>query len=203
MRNKAWMLAGALVLPFNAAMAADDEASVAGTGQPLWARWQGRLSLGVNSAPWRLGADTPLPRLSNATLMGDYYFGSALTGPSLLGGLRATGGLIFGSRSMSNTGQPSLATGDSFSVGSRSFGQTAAPYSVDPYGDTTTQPYFGFGYTGLAVRSGLSFSADLGLLARSMAGGAGRASLASQSLDDSIRQMRMTPMLQLGVSYAF
>lgn len=200
MRNTAFMLAGALaLLPLTAAIAADGDVTM--PGHPTWARWQGRLSLGVADTPWRLGADAPPARLSHASLMGDYFFGQSLTGTGLLGGFRATSGIVFGSRAMPSTGQANLASGNSFSISSRTFGQTAPLNAIDPNGDTVTQPYLGFGYTGLSVRNGLSFSADLGLLARGAS--TGRAALASQTLDDQIRQMRMTPLFQLGVSYSF
>ena len=203
MYTTTWMLAGTLALTTTAVIAAD--AGGAGSGQAPWARWQGRLSLSTPSTPWRLGADSPVAKFSSASLMGDYYFGRSLASPSLLGGFRATTGLIFGPRSTLSTGQPSLATGNAFSVGNRAIGQPVAPYTNDPGGETTSATYLGVGYTGLAVRSGWSFSADLGLLAPG-AGGAsrwGRSVNNSQSLDDAIRQMRMTPLLQLGASYAF
>jgi hypothetical protein len=61
-------------------------------------------------------------------------------------------------------------------------------------------PYLGIGYSDASLRGGWGFSADLGLAAQSF--GAAR-SLGSQSLDDTIRDMRLTPVLQLGVSYRF
>ena len=50
-------------------------------------------------------------------------------------------------------------------------------------------PYIGLGYTGLAPRSGWGFSADLGLGLRGWEG--------------AMRQVDLTPMLQLGVRYSF
>jgi len=58
----------------------------------------------------------------------------------------------------------------------------------------------GVGYTGLSVRSGWSFSADLGLVAQNPGG---LKLIRSQSLDDAVREMRLAPLLQFGVSYAF
>ncbi len=206
MRTSAWMLAGAFVLPSGAALAADgDDPAAASSTQIPWARWQGRLSLGTLSEPWRLGADRAAPKLASASLMGDYYFSRSLIGPKQLGGFRATSGLVFGARSVLSTGQPGLAAGSGFSVGSRAFDPTAMPYANDSANETATLPYLGVGYTNLSVRSGWSFSADLGLIGQG-AGSAvrlGRAFNSSQSLDDAIRDMRMTPLLQLGVSYAF
>lgn len=203
MQTNAWMLVGALAFPTLPASAVDLDGTAA--AQAPWARWQGRLSLGTNSTPWRLGAEAPASKLSSASLMGDYYFSRSLAGPTLLGGFRATTGLVFGSRAALGAGQPSLASGNAFSAGTRSFSQPLAPYTADATGDPGAATYLGVGYTGLAVRSGWSFSADLGLLAPN-AGAAsrwGRALNNSQVLDDAIRQMRMTPLLQLGAAYSF
>ncbi len=206
MRNSAWMLAGVIALGAAPVLAADGDNGVAsGSGEFLLARWQGRLSLGTASAPWRLGADNPAPTLSSASLMGDYYFSRWLTGPQSLGGFRATSGLIFGPRSLLGTGQPGFAPGSTFSIGTRAISRAVAPYAGDPAGDSATLPYLGFGYTGLSLRNGWSFSADLGLVAQNANGAArlGRGLYGGQSLDDAVRDLRMTPLLQLGVSYSF
>jgi hypothetical protein len=199
------MLAGAFALTAAPALAADADSASPGSSQLPWARWQGRLSLGTTSTPWRPGADNPAPSLSSGSLMGDYYFSRWLTGPQGLGGFRATSGLIFGPRSLISTGQPGFATGSAFSIGTRSIGRAATPYAGDPAGDNATLPYLGFGYTGLSLRNRWSFSADLGLVAQSAGGAArlGRSLYGNQSLDDAVRDLRMTPLLQLGVTYSF
>ena len=204
MRDSAWMLAVALTFTAVPALAIDGDGAMPGSSQLPWARWQGRLSLGTTSAPWRPG-DTAAPTLSSASLMGDYYFSRWLTGPQGLGGFRATSGLIFGPRAMPSTGQPGFATGGAFSIGSRPIGRAAMPYPGDQASDNATLPYVGLGYTGLSVRSGWSFSADLGLVAQGAGGAArlGRSLYGSQSLDDAVRDLRMTPLVQLGVTYAF
>ena len=74
----------------------------------------------------------------------------------------------------------------------------------DARNDPSALPYVGVGYSGLAGRSGWSFSADFGLMAL----GAGNAvrlgrSGAYQGLDDLVRELRLTPVLQVGASYAF
>ena len=63
----------------------------------------------------------------------------------------------------------------------------------------------GVGYTGLSVRGGWSVSADLGLVAQNPSNAVrlGRLFGSGQNLDDMVRDLRMTPMFQLGVSYAF
>ena len=197
MRKTVWILAAALGLIAAPALALDGESLSLNPDQLPWARWQGRLSLGTSTPGGRLGLDS---RVSSANLMGDYYFGRSLFGLTSAGGFRATSGLLFGPRSSLTIGQPSLSAGGAFSIGSRLFGQGAAASVVDTPADNTTLPYLGVGYTGASARSGWSFSADLGLVAQSPGG---IKVIRSQSLDEAIRDMRLAPLVQLGVSYAF
>lgn len=204
MRKTAWMLAWSLLaaLPSSPVMAADGNGLRAGTNQDRWTGWQGRLSLITSSDPWRLGVEAPAVKLNSASLMGDYYFGRSLAGPNQFGGLRATSGLIFGPRWALGAGQSAGANGSAFSIASRPIGRAPLPSAGDAVSEgNATLPYLGIGYTGLSPRNGWGFSADLGLIAKSP-GGALRFG-GSQSLDDVIRDMRMTPLLQLGVSYSF
>jgi len=137
--------------------------------------------------------------------MGDYYFTRSLPGLGTQGGFRATSGLIVGPRSQAWSGQPGFGAATAFSLGNR-LTLGAAPSSRDPSTEsTTTLPYLGVGYTGLSTRSGWGFSADLGLLAQYPGNAVrfGRSFSSGQSLDDTIRDLRMTPMFQLGVSYSF
>ena len=208
MRNVAWMLAGLTALGTSSAIAADSQGQTSGADQVQWARWQGRLSLGSSVAPWRLGVESAATRFNSASLMGDYYFSRSLTNGTRLGGFRATSGLIIGPKGTLGalgTGQPSGAAGGAFTIGSRSYGASALPYGIDATTDTATVPYLGVGYTNLSVRSRWGFSADLGLVGQSSNNGArlGRALTGGQSLDDVIRDMRLAPMFQLGVSYSF
>lgn len=202
MRKTAWMIAGALAaLPLASAMSAEGDGLRAGTNQAPWARWQGRLSLVTAADPWRLGVEGRAVKLSSASVMGDYYFGRSLTGPNQLGGVRATSGLIFGPRYALSTGQPGWATGGPISIGSRSVGRAPMPYASDASSENATLPYLGIGYTGLSPRNGWGFSADLGLVGKTA--GNGLRTGGGQSLDDTIRDMRMRPLLQLGASYSF
>lgn len=202
MHKTVWMLTAmaALAVLAGPAHAADGDRLTLNPDQLPWARWQGRLSLGTttdNTA--RPGLEAK--RLSAASLMGDYYFGRSLAGPGSAGGFRATSGLIFGPRALlTSTGQPGLSAGHSFSIGSRLFGQTALPSANDTAGDNATLPYVGVGYTGLSGAGGWSFSADLGLLAQTPAG---LKLVRGQNLDDAVREMRLAPLVQVGVSYAF
>ena len=201
MKTTAWMLTVLLAAPAQAA----DETSLRPTdGTQAWAQWQGRVSIGATAPRWRTASnaqDYAAQRPSNLSLVGDYYLSHALNGPAVAGGMRATGGVILGPRSQAFASLPGAGTGGSFSIGSRLFGAAPMPHSNDTVGDNATLPYLGLGYTGLSARSGWSVSADLGLIAQSP-GNVVRLGR-GQSLDDVVRELRLAPMLQFGMSYSF
>ena len=193
MQKLTWMIFGLLAAAASAVQASDGDGITASTEQLKWARWQGRMAFGAEPAGLRL---------NTVSLMGDYYFIGSLAGSRRAGGFRATSGLLVGPRTQSWLGQPGLSAGSAFSVGTQAFGQTAAlPAAGDTLSDTATLPYLGLGYTGLSLRGGWSFNADLGLVARSPGNVVkfGR----SQSLDDTVRELRLAPLLQFGMSYSF
>lgn len=67
---------------------------------------------------------------------------------------------------------------------------------------THVWPYLGVGYTGLSRRSGWGFVADVGLVAhgpRDLATPVGQ----SASLEDVVREITLSPVLQLSVRYSF
>lgn len=187
-------IASAVVLSLSAlltlpALAAERDA------QP---RWQARLQL--------QGADTsqdnrPLlggSRLLSANLLGDYYLtGSGISG--LGGGLRATGGLLLGPLSMSqSSGGLALGQGP-VSAGRRSLALSGPDaYALEPSANLS---YLGIGYTGRVLGGGLSFSADLGLMSGSMGLRLGRSS--AQGMEDAMRDLRFKPLLQLGLAYSY
>jgi hypothetical protein len=73
----------------------------------------------------------------------------------------------------------------------------------DPTADTTlTWPYLGVGYSGSSMRYGLNFSADLGLAAQNP-GAIRFGRVGTSGLDDFARELRLMPVIQLGVSYRF
>jgi hypothetical protein len=159
-----------------------------------WPRWQARL--GITTAPQDSSAQ-PRTTLEGAGLLGDYYF----TGPGfakgiITGGFRATSGLFTGTRSTA-IATPVLPSreGSSFTLNSRA--RMAPDASNDAAGAV---PYLGIGYTGLSLRGGWGFSADVGLVGSGVR--LGRANSGTQA-DELLRELRLTPMLQLGVSYSF
>ena len=174
-----------------------------------WARFQGRISYAA-TAPV---AATPLApsdgtglQVQGMSLMGDVYFGSSR---SSAGGFRATSGLIYGSRtSLAGMSAMAPASGGLLNIDRRLFGASATGLAsaVDPVTESSgTLPYLGVGYSSLASRSGWSFSADLGLVSLAPANAVrfGRVFGGSQNLDDVVRDMRLTPVIQLGASYSF
>ena len=198
MPKTAWMLVALVGLAVMPALAADGEGLRADPDRIPWARWHGRLSVD-SSAPAQAGLDAAPLKLGSASVMGDYYFSRSM-GTGSAGGFRATSGLIFGPRALLSTGQPGLAAASPFSIGTRLFGSGPGATARETSGEVATLPYMGVGYTGLSVRNGWSFSADLGLVAQNPGG---LKLIRSQSLDDAVREMRLAPLLQFGVSYAF
>jgi hypothetical protein len=149
-----------------------------------WPRWQPRLEL-TNLSGTRLGpTGTDASPTLRAALLGDYDLGDfGLALPGTLGRFRATSGLIFGLKGPAATLQP-WAVNDSL------------PPSA---------PYIGLGYTGWLARTGLSFTADVGLTA-DYPGGTwrlGRALLGNQGSDATLRELRLQPRLQLGMQYSY
>ena len=150
--------------------------------------------------------------INSLSVMGDYYFARSLAGPKSVGGFRATSGLIFGPRSQLSSSQPYLAGVNSFSIGNRLFGPSSSPYAVNAVDDATTLPYLGLGYTGYAGYTGLAgrgawrFNADLGMVTHGLgtAVNPGRMFGSGQKrLDESLRDLRLTPLFKMGVSYSF
>lgn len=160
-----------------------------------WDNLKGRLSM--SAAPplrsdFSMPVDSEANRINSVAVMGDYY----VTRPSLssTGGLRATSGVLLGTRSP--------LWGSPWSMDRR---QLPLP-SLDAWStESTTTPYVGMGYTGISAKSGWAWSADLGVMALNPRSAVrlGRVVGGSQSLDDTVREMRLAPVLQLGVSYAF
>ncbi|MBL8304771.1 MAG: hypothetical protein JNM26_18615 [Ideonella sp.] len=173
-----------------------------------WPRWQGRMqALAATSWWWRPspldGHDAPGQRLESFSLLGDYYFLRNAPGLRARGGFRATSGLIIGTptnRVLSGYGQGPGGPG----LSARALAAGMAG-SADASGAATTVPYLGVGYSSASERGGWGFSADVGLVARSPGSAVklGRVFSGNQPLDDLLREMRLSPLLNVGVSYSF
>lgn len=187
-------LARAAVLSLSALVAASAWAD--GDATP---RWQARLQLsaadvGSDTTP-RLGGS----RILSANLLGDYYLTrSGFSG--LGGGLRATGGLLLGPLSLSqSSGGLALGNGP-VAAGRRSLSAGSLDaYALEPSANLS---YLGIGYTGRVHGSGLAFSADFGLMSGTYGGlRLGRSS--AQGFEDAMRDLRFKPLLQLGLAYSY
>ncbi len=153
-----------------------------------------------------LGPDTDAPLA--ASVLGDYYFSVSPT-PQLfsLSGFRASSGLLIrqpgvslsdlalSSRSAAAFGVPSHLMLDS----------VPSPLTETGGGQYSTLPYVGLGYSGIHAKSGWGFWADVGLVVRNPGNvlGFGRVVSGAQSADDLVRELRLTPLVQLGVNYSF
>lgn len=169
-----------------------------------WPQWQARVSLGAAATPGAgLAGSSGAPhRVVAANLLGDYYFsplGQGLTAS----GFRATSGLLVGNAPLGAFTSP-VRLGSPFSVGRASlWSGDGSPESAEPQ---TTLPYIGLGYSRLALQGGWGFSADLGLVAHNPSGAwqLGRALFGpARGLEDAVRQMRLAPVVQVGVRYTF
>lgn len=170
-----------------------------------WPRWQGRLSMSSASPAWTRTFGPANPGVSGLTLMGDYYLTGSLLGAQRAGGFRATSGVVIGPRSLAAANLGAGSSGGGFNVDRRTTGQTTSVLPGDSSVDAPTLPYLGIGYTGLSPRGGWSFNADLGVVSLNPGNAVklGRWLGGGQSLDDMVRDMRWSPVVQLGVSYSF
>lgn len=163
--------------------------------EPPWPRWQARLELVGAPAPHRLAIDDAAGAVSGARLFGDYYFlGLPASLGGFAGGLRATTGLTVGAHRLATGMPPGVGgSGLAWRGGSGLPGADAA---------STSLPYLGLGITGLSLRGGWGISADIGLAGYGSGLRPGRAADLNAA-EEVLRELRLTPVLQLGVSYAF
>lgn len=181
------------------------------TADVVWPRWQGRMLATTASAWWRPMAgderDGAGLRLESLSLLGDYFFSSGPTTTGSLAGFRATSGLIFGTPS--NRVLSGIGPGSSVRPRGPAAGLTATGAGFagsDTLGPgPSTVPYLGLGYTSGSVKAGWGFSADVGLVARSPGSAVklGRVFSGNQPLEDMLREMRLSPLFNVGVSYSF
>ena len=162
-------------------------------------RAEQRLQLGPVQLALTVSEPGTAPR---AQLFGDYY----LTGPGfgqgdIAGGLRITSGLVIGAAGprRTNQGLPPLRLGEV------PRGPSSLRLGPDPDSSRVALPYVGLGYTSLSVRDGWGFSADIGLGGRAPGERLrlGRSGPSTAQVENVLDDLRLAPVLQLGVSYAF
>ena len=183
-----------------------DTVGTTGASAPLaplnWGRLQGRMAFASPTTPLRtdLQASEAAFRVRSLSLMGDYYLRPSLS-QLTLGGFRATSGILFGQRS-------ALWGISSNNIGEFGLDRRNAGYDSGNH-DHATTPYVGLGYSGTGGTYGKSgswgFTADLGLMSLSPGniGRFGRGANGSQNLDDMVRDLRLSPVLQVGFTFAF
>lgn len=173
------------------------------TQQATWPHWQARFGLAATTtldagARWQFSA---------GQLLGDYYWRGLRprdTHTDSSGGFRATGGVLLGQRSLA-LGTPALASAQGGGLTLSRSVRLAAPGRGDGAAESwSAVPYVGIGYSGVSLRGGWGFTADVGLTATSGGLRARRdGALGTQGLDELLRELRLTPVLQFGASYAF
>ncbi|HEY2977493.1 MAG TPA: hypothetical protein VGJ35_05960 [Burkholderiaceae bacterium] len=201
MRAACWLLVGALSLGAGPWAHADEGAGL------VLPRLQGRIRLGMGVEPGVADlSGSSLARISGASLLGDYYFSRFSAGPGEASGFRATTGVFLGSQ-LGLWGGPGVTSSSLLSVESHSFSLAVPVRGVDNGAsqDAGAVPYLGLGYSGLSLKGGLSFSADLGLMALNPGNAIrlGRVIGGGQSVDELVRDLRLSPVIQVGVSYSF
>jgi hypothetical protein len=202
MTIRPFALGSLLALALTSAAATDGRGLVVDPDRLLWPSLQGRLQLSTEPLlPTAVGSiESATLRPRSAALFGDYYVSRPFFGNT--GGVRLTSGLVTGPRgAVFGPGQAMAPGPFGFSAVSRG---PAGSTMADVNGEgTQTMPYVGVGYSGSSVSGGWGFSADLGIAAENGGNQRLMRSLMSQSLDDTLRELRLTPVLQLGVSYRF
>jgi len=210
MRNVLWICATVAAALTGVDARAEGEGLSADAERVPWARFQSRIAYAPGAPGWRADL-APSERtglqVGSVGLLGDVYFGStASPRAAAVGGFRATSGLLIGARSawLGTVTPPSSGL---LATDRRLFGASANPftYPAETTVDNATVPYIGIGYSNLSPKSGWHFSADLGVVSQSPGNMVrfGRVFGGSQSLDDVVRDMRLAPVVQLGVSYSF
>ncbi len=171
-------------------------AAVGGASAQYGLQWGAPVadrSTQIALAGWTIGLRAHLLDGAHAPLrlIGDHY----LTGPGfgderISGGLRLSGGLAVGAH------RPDAAAGPGLT-----------PSAADlpgPRAGLVLQPYVGLGYTTLSARAGWGFAADIGLGGR-RAGSVLRLGQGTRggSFEQVLDELRLAPVVQVGVSYSF
>jgi hypothetical protein len=209
MHCASWFLGGIVGLLWApVAMAAQGDGLTPDAGNLSWDRWQGSISLGAGLPAWQAslgGAESSGLKIDSVSLIGNYYFSRSLVGHGNRGGFRTTGGLIYGPRSQLTSWRPLGARQQGLLGVDRHVVNGADGAGGEGSTDFTTLPYLGVGYTTLSTKGTWRFNADLGMLALSPGSSVklGKAQGTNPGLDEVLREMRIAPLLQFGVTYSF
>jgi hypothetical protein len=172
----------------------------------IWPQLQLRLSLqSLAASPLGVGSWALLPASDGTagSLRAAALYGDVVLAAPRIGQFRATSGLVMGSP----TGASPLSQWSA--TGALPFGVSlsqAGAGSIDATGiERATRPYLGLGYTSLAWWPSLSLVADVGLVSENFSalGQWARAAARNQSFEQTLREMRWTPVVQVGLRWAF
>ena len=200
-----WVLALGLGCAAAPAFADTGSGLAVPTDAPGWARWQTRIAVTSTTPLWRSDlarGEAAGLKVQGLGVVSDYYFARMPLGSNGAGGFRATSGVLLGSGAPLWAAQGGAA---GLSLGRRNLSLLPGVAGAEATPDNNTVPYVGLGYSGLTAHGGWGFNADVGLMALN-AGSAvrfGRLLSGTQSVDELVRDLRLTPVLQLGVSYSF
>jgi hypothetical protein len=204
MRAAGWILVGAVGLACRPMAHGDDSGGL--TLPRLQGRPTAETLVEVNP-PALTSYAFGIGRLGGASLLGNYYFGSGAAREGEASGFRATSGVFLGSRlGMWGGHAPTVLSGTFVHLERHSFSLLTLPQPGDGASpESATLPYLGLGYSASSLKHGWGFSADLGLLALDPGSAVrlGRMFSGGQNLDDVLRDLRLSPLLQIGVSYSF
>lgn len=209
MHRASRVLAGILSLAGAASVCAVQGQGLSADQPPAsWANWQGRALVGSSVGAWQahLGAGERMGlKVNSIGLVGDYFFGRSLVDQRGNLGFRTTGGVLYGPRSQLTSGRLLLGKSAASLTVDRTRVNGADGAAAESASEITTLPYLGIGYTGLSLKGAWRFNADVGMLAVNPGNGIklGKVVGGTQTLDDLLREMRLAPVLQLGVSYSF
>lgn len=189
--NRTWLSLG-LALAAAGSQAADGLSAPRANG--LWPQWQARIHL--QTAALSAPGTGATQEIKGGSVLGDYL----LVQPSF-GMFRATGGVVVGS--LSGTPLYKALPGQTLSMFVQDNGLRPRLLAVAE--SPPALPYLGLGFSGAPLAGGFSVSADLGLVAQSPGSSIelGRALLGNQGVERAFRELRLSPMAQLSVRYAF
>jgi hypothetical protein len=170
------------------------------TAWPLGLQWQARLTWQL--APSALGPYALTPMGSEPTLAeprvatGASLLGDVLLAEPAFGRLRASGGLLLGSWA----GAPLRSQ----AAGAR-LGVSLAVAEAAPGDAAWAVPYLGLGFSSQWLGPAWSLSADIGWVAERPGafGQFGRALFGNAGASSAWRELRVAPVVQLGVRYLF
>ena len=141
-------------------------------------RWHARIEVDTVRSYGHHWTGQPLGQASGmqtTRFLGDYHLDTLKFGQT--SGLRLTSGVLLNQR--------------------------GSAQSVD--NSRNAWPYLGIGYAGTGLKGDWGFSADVGLAAQNpgAVGQLGRAFHGDMAFSDALRELRLQPVVRLGVSYKF